>query len=403
MWAIAAALFFLQATDYSAEGMKALESAKYDAAVEAFNKAIQADPKDYAAHFNLGLAYSLLHRDAQGIAEYRKTLELKPGLFEAELNAGILLLRQKNPAEAEPLLEQAAEQKPQEFRPRFYLAEAQFQNGDPAKAELSYQAAVGLDPKSAGAQLGLARALAQQKKLDDAAPHFREAAKLDPAFGDALLELAGLYEKEQRPGEAIAIYRDFPGNAAAQERLGALLLESKQYRDAIPRLEEAYAKDPTEANRVALAEAYLFSEQNDKAQPLLAKAVDAAPADFDLRMMYGRALRDRKQYAPAASQYSEAVKLKPDSLNAWSELGGMLYLTGDLQKSLEAFDKARELGQNTPGNWFMRAILLDKLRDLKPALAAYQQFLSLSGGQNPDQEFQARQRVRIIQTELNRR
>jgi tetratricopeptide (TPR) repeat protein len=403
MWAIAAALLFLQAADYSAEGMKALESAKYDAAVEAFNKAIQADPNDYAAHFNLALAYSLLHQDAQGVAEYRKTLALKPGLFEAQLNAGILLLRQKKPAEAEPLLEQAAGQKPQEFRPRFYLAEAQLQNGDPAKAELSYQTAVGLDPKSAAAQLGLARALTQQKKLDDAAPHFREAAKLDTAFNDALLELAGLYEKEQRPGEAIAIYREFPANPAAQERLGALLLESKQYVDAIPRLEEAYAKDPTEANRVALAEAYLFSDQNAKAQPLLAKAVEAAPADFDLRMMYGRSLRDQKQYAPAVSQYSEAVKLKPDSVSAWSELAGMLYLTGDLPKSLEAFDKARELGQNTPGNWFMRAIILDKLRELKPALTAYQQFLSLSGGQNPDQEFQARQRVRIIQAEINRR
>jgi tetratricopeptide (TPR) repeat protein len=403
MWVTAATLLFLQAADYSAEGMKALESAKYEAAVEAFNKAIQADTKDYAAHFNLALAYSLLHQDAQGIAEYRKTLELKPGLYEAELNAGILLLRQKNPAEAAPLLEQAAAQKPQEFRPRFYLAEAQLQNGDPAKAEVSYETAIGLNPKSAAAQLGLARALAQQKKLDDAAPHFREAAKLDTSFGDALLELASLYEKQQRGGEAIAIYREFPGNPAAQERLGALLLESKQYADAVPRLEEAYAKDPTEANRVALAEAYLFSERNDKAQPLLAKAVAEAPNDFDLRMMYGRALRDQKQYAPALSQYAEAVKLKPDSLNAWSELGGMLYLTGDLPKSLEAFDKARELGQNTPGNWFMRAILLDKLRDLKPALAAYQQFLSLSAGQNPDQEFQARQRARIIQSELNRR
>lgn len=403
MWAIAAALFLFQAANYSGEGMKALESAKYDAAVEAFHKAIQADPSDYTAHFNLALAYSLMHEDAQGIAEYRTVLELKPGLYEAELNLGILLLRQRNPAGAEPLLAQAAEQKPQEFRPRFYLAEAQLQNGDPAKAEVSYQAALNLDPKSAGAQLGLAHALAQQKKLDDSAPHFREAAKLDPAYGDALLELAGLYEKEQRPGEAIAIYREFSANPAAQERLGALLLETKQYRDAIPSLEEAYGKDPTEANRVALAEAYLFSQQNDKARPLLAKAVEAAPADFDLRMMYGRALRDQKQYAAAVSQYTEAVKLKPDSLNAWSELAGMLYLMGDLPKALAAFDKARELGQNTPGNWFMRAILLDKLHDLKPALAAYQQFLSMSGGQNPDQEFQARQRARIIQTEINRR
>jgi len=39
---------------------------------------------------------------------------------------------------------------------------------------------------------------------------------------------------------------------------------------------------------------------------------------------------------------------------------------------------------------------------LKPALEAYQRFLSMSQGKNPDQEFQARQRVRIIQRELER-
>ena len=65
--------------------------------------------------------------------------------------------------------------------------------------------------------------------------------------------------------------------------------------------------------------------------------------------------------------------------------------------------RARDLGENTPGNWFFRAIILDKLKQLKPALEAYQKFLSLSQGKNPDQEFQARQRARIIQRELEKR
>src|SRR2546423_15356437 len=113
MWAIALALFcFYQTADPYAEGSKALEDGRYDAAAAAFSKAIAADPKDYAAHFHLALSYSLLHRDAEGIAEYRKTLELHPGLYEAELNGGILLLRTKEPAEALPLLEHAASQKP---------------------------------------------------------------------------------------------------------------------------------------------------------------------------------------------------------------------------------------------------------------------------------------------------
>src|SRR5579872_6571306 len=116
MWAIAAILLFVQAVDHSALGTKALEEGKYEAAAQAFEKAVEANPSDYFDHFNLALSYTFLHKDADAVREYRKTLELKPGLYEAQLNGGILLMRQKDPAGALPLLEGAAEQKPKEYR-----------------------------------------------------------------------------------------------------------------------------------------------------------------------------------------------------------------------------------------------------------------------------------------------
>ena len=110
MWALAAALFllFTPAADYQAEGLKALEAKQYTQAVQLFSQAIAADPKDYAAHFQLALAYSLLNKDAEAIPEYKKALDLKPGLYQAELNLGLLLVRQKQPAEAVPYLDAIA-------------------------------------------------------------------------------------------------------------------------------------------------------------------------------------------------------------------------------------------------------------------------------------------------------
>ncbi len=399
----AATLFYLQNPDFSAEGGKALDEGRYEAAAQSFVKAVAADPQDYSAHFNLALAYGFLRKDAEGIAEYRKTLELKPGLYEAELNLGILLMRQKEPADAAPLFEDAAAQKADRFQPRFSLAEAQLQSGAPDEAEKSYRQALALDPKSAAAEVGLAHALVRQEKLSEAAPHFEQAAQLDPRYRPALLDLGGLYESHQQTAEAIAIYRQFPDNAAVRERLGRLMLENQQYADALPQLEASYARDASQSNCTALAAAYVFTGKLDQALPLLAKAVDRAPADYELRMMYARALRDRRQFPAAAEQFYQAAKLKPGEPKTWSQLGGMLYMTSDYPKALAAFDKARELGEDTAGNWFLRAILLDKLRQLKPAVEAYQRFLALSQGKNPDQEFQARQRVRIIQRELERR
>ena len=403
MPALVAVLFFLQAIDPSAEGMKALEAQKYEQAAELFGKAVAADPKDYTAHFNLALSYSMLKRDADGVAEYKKVLDLKPGLYAAELNLGILLIRDQQAAAAVPHLQAATEQKPKEFRPREYLAEALLESGELAKAEEAYHAALELNTKSAAAELGLAHAEARQNRLADAAPHFRMAAQLDTGYRDALLELASLYEKNHQESEAIAIYQEFPDNPGAQEHLGQLMLAGKQSKEAIAPLEAAMRKDPTPANRLALATAYLFDKQFDKALPLFNASVAAEPGNYNLRMMYGRGLRDNKQYEPSAQQFFAATKLKPDSREAWNELAGMLYMAEEYPESLGALDKAHALGEDTPANYYFHAITYDKLRALKPALENYQEFLSRSKGLFPDEEWKARQRVKLLERELNKR
>lgn len=396
-------VFLFQAPDFKGDGLKALESQKYEAAAESFTKAVAADPKDYTAHFHLALAYSLLHRDGEATAEYKKTLQLKPDLYEAQLNLGILLLRQKKAAEAVPYLESAVSQKPRQYRAQLFLGDALLATGDPAKAEQHYNAAAGIDPKSADAQLGLGRSQAQQNSVADAADHFLRAAQLDASYKDALLELAGIFEKNKQPADAIAIYEQFPDNVAAQERLGELLLESKRVSEAIPRLEKAVEKDPSPANRLALATAYRLNKEPQKALAQLEKASAADSGSYDLHMMYGRSLRDERQFPAAAREFLQAAKIKPDTKDVWNELAGVLYLMENYPQALAALDRVKALGQEIPGDFYLRAITLDKLKQYEPALASYQQFLMASNGKNPDEEFKARQRVRIIRKELSRR
>src|SRR5690242_2818387 len=405
MWAPALVLLLLFAptTDYQAEGLKALEAKQYDQAVQLFTQAAQADPGDYSAHFNLALAFSLLGKDAEAIPEFQKTLDLKPGLYQAELNLGIVLLRGKRAKDAVAHLDAAAQAKPKEFRPQWYLAEALLSAEEPAKAEPHYQAAIEIDSKSAAAQLGLGRAQARQKRLGEAAEHFRKAAEMDAAFSDALLELAGLYEQNHQPDEAIAIYQKFPDRPAAAEHVGELLIEAQRYAEAIPYLEKAVTQSATAANRLALATAYQMSKEPQKALAQLAQAAAAEPANYDLHMRYGRALRDEHQFIPAANQFAAAAKLKPDSKEAWNELAGVLTLAEQYPQALAALDRVRTLRQEIPGDYYLRAIILDKLHDYKPALESYRQFLASSEGKNPDEEFKARQRSRIIERILSKR
>jgi tetratricopeptide (TPR) repeat protein len=401
MWFLVVALL-AQSVDYQADGIKALDAKQYETALDLFRRAIAQDPKDYGAHFHLALTYSLLRNDAAAVPEYKAALEIKPDLYEAELNLGISLLRMKD-ASAAGYLKAATEQKPKEFRPALLYAQALLDAGRFADAEPVFTAALALNPESAPAEEGLGQAMERAGRLKDAEPHLRKAATFDASYKSGLLELAQLYEKNKQPADAIALYREFPEDPGAQERMGALLSQSGKAADAIPALEAAVAKSPTVANRVALAQAYMQIKQLDKAAPIVAAALASAPDDYELRMFYARLLRDQRKFADAAPQFLAASKLKPDAVQPWNELAAALIVAEQYPQALAALDHVRTLGAEKPADYFWRAVSLDHLHQLKDALANYNKFLEMSQGKFPDEEFQARQRARIIQNQLNRR
>ena len=361
--------------DYLADGLKALDANQPAVAEPLLRKAVEADPKDLAAHFNLALALSLERKDPEAIAEYRAVLQIKPALYAADLNLGILLLRDRLPAEALPVLKGAAEAKPAETRPNLYFAQALLETGDAAQAEQRYASIVTADPQSLPAKAGLARSLLKQSKLAEAEVQFRAAHDKD-----GVLEVGTLYEKAGQIPQAIAIYKEFPDNAEVREHLRQVELNSK----------------------LALADTYRSEKQTPKVLEQLQLAIASDPKNFDLRMDLGRALRDAHRLVPAAEQFLAATKLQPDAVPAWHELAAVLIINENYAEGLGALDHVHAMGKEIPGDYFLRAITLDKLKQKKPALAAYQQFLTSDNGAHPDQEFQARQRMRIIESELKK-
>jgi tetratricopeptide (TPR) repeat protein len=400
MGALILALLLAQSQDYLAQGLRALDANQPASAEPLLRKAVEADPTDVRARFNLALVLGMEGKDTEAIAVYRTTLELKPALYEADLNLGILLLRGKQPVDAVTVLQEASELKPGEYRPRFFCAHALFDTGDFVQAERYFREAAAIDAKSAAANLGIARSLLKQAKLADAAVWFRTTASLDPAYKSALLELGSEYDKTGQTAEAIAVYREFPSNEAATKRLTQLLLETNNASTAIPNLEAAVKRATTTDNRMALIDAYRQTNQKAKALEQLQLAVAADASSFDLRMAYGRMLRDERSFSAAAHEFQAAATLRADSVAALNELAGVLILAGQYDDGLAALDRVRALGKEIPGDIYLRAITLDKLHRNPPALEAYRQFLAVAAGKFPNEEFLSRQRVRIIEKEL---
>jgi tetratricopeptide (TPR) repeat protein len=373
--ALLIALVFAPAEDYLDQAIKALDANQPVVAEPLLRKATEAEPGDYVAHFHLALTLSLLNRDPEAVAEYRKTLELKPGLREAELNLGIVLLRDKQAAEAVPLLRAVTEAKPGDARTELFLAQALLDSGDNPGAEEHFRKVLAADAASQPAKLGLGQALLAEAKFDEAAQAFREAGSQQG--------IAAVVEARRAQGEK--------------------QIDDKDAAGAIATLEDAVKQAPTTANRLALADAYRLAKQPDKVIEQLSLASRGEPANFEIHMALGRSLRDQHRLIPAANEFFTATKLKPDSVPAWNELASVLIVNENYAEGLAALDKVKALGKEIPGDLFLRALSLDHLKMKPQALSAYQQFLNADAGAHPDQEFQARQRARIIENELKKK
>jgi tetratricopeptide (TPR) repeat protein len=403
---IAPWLFWLALQNPVELGMKALDAGKAAEAEAHFAQAVAADAKDFAARFHLALAQSMQDKDADAIANYREVLALQPGLYEAQLNLGILLLRQKQAAAAAEQLKAAATQKPTQYRPNFHLGEALLLLNKGAEAEAAFRRAIAAQDQSAEALHGLGMALLNQGRTAEGAPYFEQAAKLDRNYEQALLHLANVHEADKNYDAAIALYQRFPNDPAARERAGDLLLKTGQTARAILVLEAAVQDSPTVANLTALATAYLKNNDPEKCLPLMDQALRLEPQNGELRLLYGRLLRELRKFEPAAQQFLLAAKLSPESPEAWSDLATATVLMERYDVALAALDNVRKLKAEKPGHLYLRAITLDKVKQnrqqAKLALAAYQEFLAAAGGSFPDEEFKARQRVKILEREVNR-
>jgi len=384
------------AADPMAEAQSQLDAGHPERAVAILKDVLEQNPDNYGVWFNLGVAYASAGQNSEAEAAFRKVLSVEPKLYEAQLNLGVLLLKQKRYADAAGLLTQAVEQKPQEARPQYLLGQALLGAGKYAEAEARLRAVVAVDAKQAEAFFLLARALAAQEKWADAADAMARYNELKPSDDSAQLERAQFLEKSKKPAEAAAVYRRFPQNAAAMERAGVLAIDLGDNKQAIADLSVAMTLSPTPAVRYALAHALQKDGQLAQAGETAAPLVQADPNNLELRMYYGRLLRDLRQYEPAAQQFFAATKLKPDSLEAWKELTSMLVLLKNYPAALETLEKTKQLGGENAAYYWYRAIMLDALKQPKPALESYKRFLSMSEGKFPDEEFKARQRVRIL-------
>jgi Flp pilus assembly protein TadD len=381
------------------EAQAALDQNDYNAAIPLLQKFIAEKPDVAWAHFQLGYAYTALKQTEPARAEYEKAVALDSKMAEAQLNLGILLL-EKDPGAAVEPLRKAVELLPSQSRPRYLLGLAEERTGDWQGAAESFEGAARLDPKDADALTELGHIYLKHNRAADAEKNFRAALGIDAKSPEALQGLALSLDEQKKP-EAANAYRDYlavrPQDNGARERLVHFLVEQQQFDAALAEMTKANNGEPSLESLKLQADIEIGQKKLDAAVGTLKQAIALAPNDTQLHGGLGRTYLQMRDFADAEKELKAALQLDRTNLTYWKDLSSTYYLGGNCPGALATLDVIAKAETPGAGAWFIRALCYDKLVQVQPALEAYRKFLELDDNKNPDQVWQANQRIHVLE------
>ena len=390
------------------QAQQEVEKKNYAKAVELLTGFLKDYPKDATAHFQLGYVYGILKRSDDSLSEYRQAAELKPDFAEAQLNIGLTLMEAKDFAGAAVALERAAELTPTQAKPRYLAGLAMERSGDISGAIAQYESAASFDASDFDTFFRWGVTLLRADRPQEAERRLRQAIALRADNEAARSSLIDALLRQKKTDAAIAELRVYlehnAGDAQARLKLATTLYNLGKSADALAELDRADAGATPSAERAKLRASILISQQNwDGAGQALAIAVAAAPEDALLHAEYGRILLEKRDFPAAERELRRALGIDGTQNEVLRNLITTEYLAGNYNGALELLDILAKREAPLPIVLFVRATCYDKLQRKQEAVAAYRKFLDADNGRSDKEEFQASERLKVLQKELTKK
>jgi tetratricopeptide (TPR) repeat protein len=345
---------------------------RMDDAAGLYRRAVEANPRSFEAHVELGLLLARLGKQEEARPELAAATQLDPGAAGASAKARAWralaeIDRAEEPAEASAELLEALKLSPETPDDTLLAAELAEQTGQPDAAEAAYRHILAKDPKSAPASAGLAHILIVRKQFPEAEALLRTALEKSPDDPTLTAQLAAVLAAQDK-AEALPLLQKLhgalPGNAAITRMLAEV---------------EAEAGDAAGSDKLYIA--------------LLA----ARPEDPELLVDHGQNLLHQLKYAEAFAAFDKATRLDAANADGWSGLAFAASRTNQPSVTLHALTMRSRYRPEIPSTYFLWATAYDTLHDKASAAAYYHHFLNASAGKFPNQEWQARQRLLLLE------
>jgi tetratricopeptide (TPR) repeat protein len=243
----------------------------------------------------------------------------------------------------------------------------------------------GRNPHDADARLLLGSVLAEAGDRVEAIPQLQEAVRLRPASAEAHHALG---EAFQSFGEKQAARAEFektvgldPGFAPARVSLGAILVEAGQFESAAPHLDLAIqllGRTPDAAYpRYLRAKVYTGQNQIERAEADLNEAVLLRPDFAEAWSDLGQARKARVDQAGALTAFQRAVILSPDDAVAQTRLGSEYLHQGQAHAAVPHLREAVRLNPKNQSALYNLQMALGEDRESEEARQVKRQLLEM--------------------------
>jgi tetratricopeptide (TPR) repeat protein len=194
---------------------------------------------------------------------------------------------------------------------------------------------------------------------------FKRSLAADSRNVTAVVNLAAMYLTNKKNPAAIALLEEYtskyPEEASLQARLGDAYFASKQVKEATSAYERTLKIDPRYPNTSArLGTLYTLSRRLPDAERLFIQAAEEDPKNPQILSSLSSILLANGKPEMAVSTAKRALQIKPTK-ELYVTLGSAYEALKDVKNSVIAFERARDMGDNSPE-------LKAKLETLRSAL-----------------------------------
>ena len=192
-------------------------------------------------------------------------------------------------------------------------------------------------------------------------------------------------------------WRNLPTTPALTAQL-ATVLAVQDKAEALPLLQKLHTAHPDDP-AVTRMLAEVLSESGDEAgsDQLYVALLAAHPDDPGLLLAHGQNLIRQLKYPEALAAFTRATELDPANPDAWSGLAFAASKTGKPEVTLHALTMRSKYLPDIPSTYFLWATSYDTLHVKAAAITYYHHFLEAAAGKYPNQEWQARQRLLVLE------